>query len=233
MRRPCASGEKAMQPMPSSPSASSRSGSIQRFSIEYDGWWITIGVPRLAHDRRRLARLLGRVGGDARVERLALPHGRVERAHRLLERRLGVEAVRVEDVDVLEPHPLQRLVEAREHVLARAPLAVRAGPHVVAGLRRDHELVAVGPEVLAEEAAEVGLRRAVRRPVVVREVEVQDPEVEARAGGSRGSSRAAGRRRSCSRARARSPAAAGRCGRCGGTASGRSDRGRRRTRLRP
>ena len=35
-----------MQPMPSSSSTSSSSGSIQRFSIEYDGWWIRIGVPR-------------------------------------------------------------------------------------------------------------------------------------------------------------------------------------------
>ena len=150
------------------------------------------------------------------VERLALPDGRVERAHRLLERRLGVEAVRVEDVDVLEAHPLQRLVEAREHVLARAPLAVRAGPHVVAGLGRDHELVAVGPEVLAEEAAEVGLRRPVRRPVVVREVEVQDPEVEGAP-----EDRAARLERPVVAEVVPEPerdrrAAAGRCGRCGG-----------------
>ena len=34
-----------MQPMPFPRSVSSSSGSIQRFSIEYDGWWITIGVP--------------------------------------------------------------------------------------------------------------------------------------------------------------------------------------------
>ena len=34
-----------MQPMPSSPSTSSRSGSIQRLSSEYDGWWISSGVP--------------------------------------------------------------------------------------------------------------------------------------------------------------------------------------------
>ena len=39
------------------------------------------------------------------VERLALADGRVERAHRLLERRVRVEAVRVEDVDVVEAHP--------------------------------------------------------------------------------------------------------------------------------
>src|SRR5438876_333755 len=34
---PCARGEKTMQPTPSSPSASSRPGSIQRLSSEYDG----------------------------------------------------------------------------------------------------------------------------------------------------------------------------------------------------
>ena len=99
--------------------------------------------PELAQDRGRLARLLGGVGGDARVQRLPLPHGGVERAHRLLERRLRVEAVRVEDVDVVEAEAREALVEAREQVLARPPLAVRAGPHVVAGLRRDDELVAV------------------------------------------------------------------------------------------
>ena len=167
-----------MQPMPSSPSTSSRSGSIHRFSIEYEGWWMSDRRPERAHDRRRLAGLLRRVRGDARVERLALPHGRVERAHRLLERRVRVEAVRVEDVDVVEAHPREALVEAREQVLARAPLAVRPGPHVVAGLRRDDELVAVRPQVVREDPAEVLLGRAGRRPVVVREVEVRDAEIE-------------------------------------------------------
>ena len=42
---PWASGENAMQPTPVSPSTSSRSSSIQRFSIEYEGWWISSGVP--------------------------------------------------------------------------------------------------------------------------------------------------------------------------------------------
>ena len=111
----------------------------------------------LAQDPDRLARALARVGGDPGVQRLALAHRGVERAERLLQRRVRVEPVRVEDVDVVEPHPRQALVERGEQVLARAPLAVRPGPHVVAGLGRDHELVAVGAEVLAHVAAEVGL----------------------------------------------------------------------------
>ena len=34
-----------MQPIPCCSSSSSRSSSIQRLSIEYDGWWISSGVP--------------------------------------------------------------------------------------------------------------------------------------------------------------------------------------------
>jgi hypothetical protein len=80
----------------------------------------------------------------------ALPwlHGARERAHGFLERRVGIEAVRIEDVDVVETHALQALVEAREQVFARAAaLAVRARPHVPAGLAGDDQFVAVGREV--------------------------------------------------------------------------------------
>ena len=149
---PCASGEKTMQPIAQlaerveqvrlDPAVEHR---VRRLVDEQRR-------PELAQDRGRLARLLRRVRRDAGVERLALPHRGVERAHRLLERRVRVEAVRVEDVDVVEPHALEALVEAREQVLARAPVAVRAGPHVVAGLGRDDELVAVGPQVARASA---------------------------------------------------------------------------------
>ena len=133
---------------------------------------------QVAQQRGRLARLRRRVRRDPGVERLPLVHRGCERAHRLGERRLRVGAVRVEDVDVVEPEPAQALVEARQHVLSRAPVAVRPRPHVVAGLGRDHELVAKRPEILREDRAEDLFGRAVRRPVVVREVEVRDPAVE-------------------------------------------------------
>ncbi len=132
----------------------------------------------LAQDRVGLGRLLRRVGRDADVERLSLPDGGVERAHRLLERCLRIETVRVEDVDVVEPHAAQALIEAREQVLARAPFPVRPRPHVVAGFRGDHQLVAERRQVFLEDLPEVLLRRAVRRPVVVGEIEVGDAEVE-------------------------------------------------------
>ena len=140
---PWASGEKAMQPMPSSPTVVEELRLDPAVQHRVRGLVDQERRAERVEDLVRLARLLGRVRRDADVERLPLPHGGVERAHRLLERRLGVEAVRVEDVDVVEAHPREALVEACEQVLARSPLAVRAGPHVVAGLRRDDDLVAI------------------------------------------------------------------------------------------
>ena len=152
-----------------------------------------------------------------------------ERTHRLLQRRVGIEAVGVEDVDVVEPEPAEALVEAGQQVLARAAVAVRPRPHVPAGLGRDDQLVAERREVAAQEAAEVLLGRAVRRPVVVGQVEVGDAEVEGAPDDGRAGVRAGGRGRSCATARATRPAGRARCARSGGTPSCRNDRRRARS----
>ena len=167
-----------MHPTPSSPRTSSRP--VLDPPVEHRVRRL-VDQQRRAHSRgsrRPRAVRSGGVRRDAGVQRPARAHRRVERAHRLLERRVRVEPVRVEDVDVVEAHPPQRLVEARQQVLPRAPLPVRPGPHVVAGLGRDDQLVAVRPEVARQDPAEVLLGRAVRRAVVVGQVEVRDPEVE-------------------------------------------------------
>ena len=81
----------------------------------------------LHEDRGRLSRLFRPVRRDPGVQRPARLHRRRQRAHHLLERGARVGAMAVEDVDVLQAHPAQRLVQAREQVLARAPVAVRPG----------------------------------------------------------------------------------------------------------
>jgi hypothetical protein len=139
------------------------------------------GRAKVGEDRGRFARARRRVGGDAGVERLAGGDGRVQRAHRLLERRVRVGPVRVEDVDVVEAHPLERLVEARGEVLAGPEVAVGPRPHVVAGLCGNHEFVAERREVAPQVLAEVGLGAAVRRPVVVGKVDVRHTEIESAA----------------------------------------------------
>ena len=129
-------------------------------------------------DLHRFLRAVHRVRRDAGVERLARAHRGVKGADRLLERGVRVEAVRVEDVDVVEAHAPERLVEARQKVLARAEVAVGPRPLSPAGLRGDDQLVAVRAQVFGHDPAEVLLGGAGRRAVVVGEVEVGDPRIE-------------------------------------------------------
>ena len=133
---------------------------------------------QVGQDPRRLGRPLGRIRRDAGIQRPPRLHRRVQRTHRLLERRGGIGPVRVEDVDIVDVHPPQRLIERGEHVLARSPLTVRPGPHVVARLGRDDQLVTVPGEVGRQDRAEILLGRSVRRAVVVGQVDVRDAEVE-------------------------------------------------------
>ena len=63
--------------------------------------------------------------GGADVARLARLHHVVERLERLLDRRLGVEAMDLVEVDVVDAEAPQRAVDRVEDVLARQAAAVR------------------------------------------------------------------------------------------------------------
>ena len=159
-----------------------------------------------AGDGRRRPRCAPRCTTRCR-RRAPCPAARACRARRSSPRsgRRRVDAVGVEDVDVVDAHARERLLGAREDVLARAARSPYGpGPHVVAGLRRDDELVAVGREVLAHHPAEVRLGRAVRRAVVVGQIEVRDAAVERVAQQRRAAGRRGCCRRSSTTARARS-----------------------------
>src|SRR5213080_3055789 len=67
---------------------------------------------------------------------------------------------------------------SRDEVFARAPIAVRAGPHPPAGLRRDDQLVAVRRQIAPQDPAERLLSGPGRGTVVVRQVKMRDAEVE-------------------------------------------------------
>ena len=109
------------------------------------------------------------------IEGLALPDDQVERRERLLQRRFVVGAVMVVDVDVVQAQPAERLVEAGHHVFPAAAVAVRARPHVVAGLGRDDQLV---PRHIADDLADDDFAVARRRAVIVGQVEVRHAVVE-------------------------------------------------------
>ena len=84
----------------------------------------------------------------------------------------------VEEVHIVEPHALQTLVQTGHQRLARAPIAVRSGPHHIAGLGTDEEFVAIGGEIGVEQAAYRFLGGSGRRAVVVGQVEMGDAMVK-------------------------------------------------------
>ena len=119
-----------------------------------------------------------RVARQPDIERLACADDVDQSLEGLFERGLGIVAVRVEDVHIIELHAPQALVEACHEVFARAPVAVGPRPHVVTRLGRNEEFVAVGSERLLHQTAEVLLGRTVGRAVVVRQIEMDDSPVE-------------------------------------------------------
>ena len=136
------------------------------------------GSAQLAQDfdgRRGLRRVVVREAG---VERLARAHSLIKCSHGLFNGRLGIGAMGVKNIHILQPHALEALVQACEQVFARSPVAVRAEPHIVAGLGADNHLVAIGREVQAQNLAEVHLRAAVGRAVVVGQVKVRNAQIE-------------------------------------------------------
>ncbi len=184
--RPCASGEKRCSRRRSSPSVSSRS----------------VLDPAVQHRVRRLVdqaaacrgpagsplprcAFAAEYGRDARVQRTTGPHRRVQRAHRLLERGVRVEAVRVEDVDVVQAHPWPATGRGWRAGTCASP--TRRTARATCRSRPCVEMTSssrYGRKSSGVELAEVGLGRAVGRAVVVRQVEVGDPRGRTRGAGS-------------------------------------------------
>ena len=86
----------------------------------------------------------------------------------------------VEDIHIFQTQPLEAGVEAGQQVFAAAPIAVRPRPHGVSGLGADDQLIPVGRQLLAQDAAKIFLRTARLRTVIVRKIEMGDPIVKSR-----------------------------------------------------
>ena len=124
-------------------------------------------------DGERLRDLYGRPLRNAVIEDLPRRDHIRKDLHRLFDGRRRVEAVAEVQIEVIELHVLQRLIELFDDVLARKPPIVCAAPHREEYLRRDDELVSA---VFFERLAQKTLRRAAR--IGVRAVEKIHARVE-------------------------------------------------------
>ena len=86
--------------------------------------------------------------GQAHIQRLAGMHRGGQRAHGFLQWGVGIHAVVVEDVHIVQAHALQALIQAGQQILPAAPLAIGPGPHLIARLGGDDQLVTVCAQIL-------------------------------------------------------------------------------------
>ncbi len=61
----------------------------------------------------------------------------------------------VENIHIIEPHPLQALIQAGNQVFAGSPVSVGTRPHQVARLAGDNQLITIGGKVLVENAPKI------------------------------------------------------------------------------
>ena len=103
------------------------------------------------------AGILRTVIGNADIERFPLAYRAGQRLHGFLQRRIRIGAVMIENIHVIQPKPLQALIQRGKQVLFGAPLPIRTGPHVISGFCGDYELIAIRREILFENPSEGNL----------------------------------------------------------------------------
>ena len=78
------------------------------------------------------------------IKRFALAHNIRHTKRRFLKRCVGVETVMIKNIDIINAHSFERLVERGGKIFSAAsPAAVRTGPHFVAGLCGDYDFIAI------------------------------------------------------------------------------------------
>ena len=76
------------------------------------------GGAEVVKDFHRFSRLGERIVREADVQRFTLADKMIERAHRFRQRCLRVRAVMIKNIDILQPHAPQALVQTGHQVFA-------------------------------------------------------------------------------------------------------------------
>ena len=76
------------------------------------------GRAKLFQDGMRFTRALAVIAGNAGIKRATGPNDMIQRTHGFFQWCIGIEAVRIEDIDVIQPHAFQALIARRDQIFA-------------------------------------------------------------------------------------------------------------------
>ena len=116
--------------------------------------------------------------GNSHIQCLTGFHNAVQCTNGLLQRCIWIRSVMVEDIHIIQSHTLQALIQAGHQVLFTAPVAVRSGPHIITGLRGNHQFIPVHTQILFQDTSEIFFCSTVYRSIVVRQIKMCDTVVK-------------------------------------------------------
>ena len=102
----------------------------------------------------------------------------VQRHHGFFQRRVGIEAVGIEDVDVGQAEAFQARIQARDQRLARAPFAIGTRPHIVASLGGNDHFISVLAKITLHDVSKMGLSTTGWRTIIVGQIEMSNTSVK-------------------------------------------------------
>ena len=82
--------------------------------------------------------------GDPGIQGLSAFDRCVEGHHALFQWGIGVHAMVIKNIYIVQSHPLKALIQTGQQVFPAAPVPVRAIPHCISSLGADDQLVPVG-----------------------------------------------------------------------------------------
>ena len=133
---------------------------------------------QLFQNRRRTAHGFPVIVGQAHVQCLAALHCLCQCSHGFLQRCFRIRTVVIENVHIVQPQPLQTLIQTCQQIFPAAPFTIGAFPHVIACLGADDQFVTMSGKYGFQQLAEVPFRSTCRRAVVVCQIKMRDAAVK-------------------------------------------------------
>ena len=112
------------------------------------------------------------VVGNSHIQCLTGSDNAIQCTNGLLQRCIWIRSVMVEDIHIIQSHALQALIQAGYQILFAAPVAIRAGPHIITGFRGNDQFISIPSQSFCKDPSKIFLRTARYRSIIVCQIKM-------------------------------------------------------------
>ena len=110
--------------------------------------------------------------GNSHIQCLTGPDDAVQCTNSLLQRCIWIRSVMIEYIYIIQSHTLQALIQAGYQILFAAPVAVRSGPHIITGFRRNHQFITIPSQSFCKDPSKILLSTARYRSIIICQIKM-------------------------------------------------------------